>query len=165
VNAGQFIQWQDLFVLVDDGLLPASHYATLESSIREQARAHPKGVAILTILPPEARPPPDDVKQSVKSTLMRLAPVITCLGYVIEGTGFRGVAARATLVGMKIFSSRPYPIYVELSAHQAISKMTAHMANGHLISVEVVVKAISDARMTWRPPVTPRPKDHEISLK
>lgn len=165
MNTGQFIQWQDLFVMVDDGSLPASYYSTLEGPVREQAKAFPKGVAILVILPPETRPPPDDVKQSVKSTLVRLAPSMTCLGYVIEGTGFRGVAARATLVGMKIFSSRPYPIYVETSVLQALGKMTAHMANGHAIALDVVMKAITDARMTWKLPVPARPKDNELSLK
>jgi hypothetical protein len=165
VTAGQFIQWQDLFVMVDDGTLPIARYAPLEGTIREQVKAYPQGVAVLVILPPETRPPPDDVKRSVKASLMRLASSISCLSYVIEGTGFKGVAARATLVGMKIFSSRPYPIYVETSVHDALSKMVAHMANGHLVSIEVVMKVIADARSTWRPPVPPRPRENEMTLK
>jgi hypothetical protein len=165
VNAGQFIQWQDLFVMTDDGSLPIARYATLELTIREQARNYPKGVGILVILPPETRPPPDDVKKCVKATLTRLAPVMSSLGYVIEGTGFKGVAARATLVGMKIFSSRPYQIYVETSLREAISKMTSHMANGHMVSVEVVQKAITDARMSWRAPAPERPPNTELTAK
>jgi hypothetical protein len=166
VNTGQFIQWQDLFVLVDDGSFPAAHYTTLEGMIREQAKQYPTGVGILCILPPDARPPPDDVKRVVKSTLIRLAPMISCLGYVIEGTGFRGVTARATLVGMKIFSSRPYPIYVEISLSQALGKMAMHMANRQAISIEVVAKLISETRLTWKTPVpSMRTKDNEVSLK
>src|ERR1044071_76224 len=151
--------------MTDDGSLPIARYATLELTIREQARNYPKGVGILVILPPETRPPPDDVKKCVKATLTRLAPVMSSLGYVIEGTGFKGVAARATLVGMKIFSSRPYQIYVETSLREAISKMTSHMANGHMLSLEILMKTIADARSNLRIPPSERPRDHELSAK
>jgi hypothetical protein len=163
--AGQFIQWQDLFVLLDDGSLPATHYMTFESKIREQAKPFPKGVGVLTILTPETRPPPEDVKRAVKNTLIRLAPVISCLGYAIEPTGFVGVMARATLVGMKIFSSRPYPIYVELSLPQVLGKMLAHMAGRDMNSVEGLMKVITEARAGWGAPVPVRPNNNQLSLK
>jgi hypothetical protein len=85
---------------------------------------------------------------------------------VIEGTGFRGVTARATLVGMKIFSSRPYPIYVEVSVTQALGKMIAHLANRQAISIDAVAKLISETRMAWKAPVQAvSAKDSEVSLK
>jgi hypothetical protein len=165
VNAGQFIQWQDLFALIDDGSVAISRYASMESAIREQVRSYPKGIACLVILPPDARPPPDEVKRSVKSMLMRLASSISCLCYVIEGTGFKGVAARATLVGMKIFSSRPYPIYVETSMNEALTKVVSHLANGHATTIESIMKAISDERLQWRPPTPPQPRNTELTAK
>ena len=77
MNAGQFIQWQDLFVLVDDGSIPISRYAPIEAAIREQARTYPQGVALMCILPAETRPPPEEVKRYVKATLTRLAPALS----------------------------------------------------------------------------------------
>jgi hypothetical protein len=165
VNAGQFIQWQDLFALVDDGSIPITRYATMESAIREQVKTYPQGIACLVILPPDARPPPDDIKRHVKSMLMRLSSAISCLAYVIEGTGFKGVAARATLVGMKIFSSRPYPIYVETSLQEAIGKVISHLANGHATTVESILKVINDERLQWRPTSSNRPRDSELTAK
>ena len=165
MNAWQFIQWQDLFVLVDDGTISVSRYAPVESSLREQAKAFPNGISLLCILPPEAKPPPDDVKRSVKSALTRVASLISCLAYVIEGSGFKAVAARATLVGMKIFSSRPYPIYVETSVREALGKVVSHMANGHMLSLEILMKTIADARSNLRIPPSERPRDHELSAK
>lgn len=165
MNSGHIIQWQDLFVLVDDGLIPVSGHAPLEAAIREQAGAFPKGVAMLIILPPHAKPPPDEVKRTVKETLTRLAMSLSSLAYVIEGTGFKGVAARAALIGMKIFSSRPYPIYVETSLHEALSKMGSHMANGQMLSIEVIMKAIADVRQLRRAPLMARPTDSEMTLK
>jgi hypothetical protein len=165
VSSGPFVQWEDLFVLVDDGSIPAAGYGPIESAIREQAGVFPQGVALLCILPPHAKPPPDDVKRSVKAALTRLAMSLSSLAYVIEGTGFKGVAARAALVGMKIFSSRPYPIYVETSLREALDKMTSHMVNGHAVSVERVLKAIIDARLMWRTHSPVRAKENEMTLK
>lgn len=165
MSSGHIIQWQDLFALVDDGAIPLAGYGRIETTIREQAALFPRGVAVLCILPAHAKPPPDDVKRAVKETLNRLSASITTLAYVIEGSGFKGVAARAALIGMKIFSSRPYPIYVEVSLREALGKMTAHMANGHLVSVEVIMKAISDARLQWRVPQPSKSTDHEMSMK
>jgi len=149
VNAGQFIQWQDLFAVIDDATIPIARYDAIESAMREQARQFPNGIACLVILPPNTRPPTEDVKRSVKTLLTRMAPQLSCLAYIVEGTGFKGVAARASLVGMKIFSSRPYPIYVETSMPEVLGKVLPHLAKGQTVTkdVNVIVKAISDARI------------------
>jgi hypothetical protein len=165
VNAGQYIQWQDLFAIVDDGSIPASRYGVIETAMREQAKPYPQGIAVLVILPPDARPPPEEVRTAVKNVLMRLVSSLSSLTYVVEGTGFKGVAARATLVGMKIFASRPYPIYVETSVREALTKIASHMTNGHAISTEVISKVISDARLVWQAPSQARSVDQELTLK
>lgn len=163
MSSGQFVQWQDLFVLIDDGSI--TRYEPIEAAIREQSKTLAHGVALLCVLPPEAKPPPDDVKRSVKSALTRLAPSLSCLSYVIEGTGFRGVAARATLVGMKIFSSRPYPIYVETSVQEAIGKMAAHLIKAPAtLELNAVLKQIADAR-ALRVPRAASGRAGELSLK
>ena len=133
--------------------------------MREQAKAYPAGIACLVILPPETRPPPDDIKQAVKSLLGRMVRSLSCLAYVVEGTGFKGVATRATLVGMKIFSARPYPIYVETSVQEALNKVVPHLANGHMTSIELVKKTINDARLGWQVPAPERARDNEMTLK
>jgi hypothetical protein len=148
VKAGQFIRWQDLFTIVDDGSIPLARYGVIETAMGEHASQHPHGIACMVILPPDSRPPPDDVKRAVKVLLTRLAPQISCLAYVIEGSGFKAVAVRATLVGMKIFSSRPYPIYVETSLSDAICKVVPHLAMGQTVTTDVgvITKTIVDAR-------------------
>lgn len=165
MNAGQFIQWQDLFAIVDDGSIPISRYGVVETVMREQAKSYPQGIAILVILPPDARPPPEEIRSTVKNILMRMVNSLSSLTYVVEGTGFKGVAARATLVGMKIFATRPYPIYVETTVRDAIAKIVPHLTNGHAVSSEAILKAISDARMVWQAPSQGRNVDHELTLK
>jgi hypothetical protein len=161
VKSGQFIQWQDLFVIVDDGSIELERYVPIEEALEAHAKRCPQGMSCLVILPPGAKPPPDDVKRSVKDVLTRLAASLSCLAYVIEGTGFKAAAARASLVSMKIFTSRPYPIFVETSLRVALSKVLPHMPKGKALTmdVNVIVKAISDARMIWEttsPPASNR---------
>jgi hypothetical protein len=117
--------------------------------MREQAKLFPQGIALIGILPVDAKPPPDDVKRTVKSLFTRMAGSISCLAYVVEGTGFKGVAARATLVGMKIFASRPYPIYVEVSMHEVLKKVLPHLQHGRTVSsdVNVIAQHIADWRL------------------
>lgn len=151
MNLEHFIQWQDLFVVVDDGSVPLERYESIEELMQQQAKQFPTGIACLVILPPDAKPPPDDIKQTVKDVFVRMAPSITCLAYIIEGAGFKAVAARAALVSMRIFSSRPYPIYVETSMRDALAKVIPHLnrSKNGIPDVKVIIKAITDARAKW----------------
>jgi len=163
VNPGDFLSWHDLFVVIDDGSIPLARYGVIEAAMRERVKLFPQGIANLTILPADAKPPPEDIKRVVKSLLTRIAPSLSSLTYLIEGTGFKGVAARATLVGMKIFSSRPYPVYVEISLHEAIKKMLPHLHDGRKATtdVNVIAQVINDARMG---PVRPPPELSQESV-
>jgi hypothetical protein len=148
MKSGQFIQWQDLFAVVDDGAIPLARYNAIEGAMQEQAKLFPLGIAFLVILPPGARPPPEEVQRTVRERLVRLGPALSCLAYLVEGTGFKAVAARAALISMKIFSSRPYPIYIETSMHAVLVKVLPHLAKGKTVTSDVrtIMKAISDNR-------------------
>jgi len=150
VRPGQFIHWQDLFVLVDDGSISLARYMPVATVMHERAKLFPQGIACFCILPPGAKPPPDDVKRFLKEQLTILAPSLSCLTYVIEGSGFKAVAARAALISMKVFASRPYPIYVETSVREGLIKVLPHLTKGAVTTdVAVIMKMISDARRTW----------------
>jgi hypothetical protein len=160
VSAGQIIQWQDLFAIVDDGAIPLSRYDEIEAAMRLQARGFPGGIAFLIILPPGARPPPDAVQHSVRDRLARLGKALSCLAYLVEGTGFKAVAARASLVGMKIFAGRPYPIYVETSMLEILAKIMPHLETSRALSRDpnVIMRVIADSRGSSRPAM-PAPTD------
>jgi hypothetical protein len=160
VSAGQIIQWQDLFALVDDGSIPLPRYDAIEAAMHEQARRCAGGIAFLIILPPGARPPPDEVQRSVRERLARLGATLKCLAYLVEGTGFKAVAARAALVGMKIFAPRPYPIYVETSMHNVLLRVLPHLQSGKtgFLPPDVILQAITDARLAAPPPAAVAPR-------
>lgn len=161
MNTGQFIHWYDLFVVIDDGSVGPSRYLQIEAAIREQAKQFPDGIACLCILPADTQPPTEDTKRRVKALLTAVAPSLSCLTYAIEGTGFRGIMARASLVGMKIFTSRPYPIYVETSLALAVQRALPHLTAGRAVTsnVNTIVELINDARLAWVPPPVARATD------
>lgn len=164
MSAGQIIQWQDLFALVDDGTIPMSRLHTIEAAMHQQVRQFPDGIAFLVILPPGARPPPEEVQRSVRERLVRLGPSLLCLAYLVEGTGFKAVAARAALVGMKIFAPRDYPIYVETSLHAVLLRVLPHLESGKQGRTDpaAIIRAIEYGRLAPAgapPTVTPRAGD------
>jgi len=82
-------------------------------------------------------------------TVPEHVPLVHLLrGGLVEGTGFKGVATRATLVGLAVFASRPYPIYVEATLRDALTKIYPHLAHGQTVTsnVKVIMKVITDAR-------------------
>lgn len=163
MSAGQIIQWQDLFVVVDDATIPIPRYAAIEAAMRQQASLFHEGIACLVILPPGTKPPSDDVQRAVKGVLTRMEPQLTCLGYLVEGTGFKAVAARASLIGMKIFAQRSHPIYVETSMLDVLSRMLPHMAKGKTITRDlgVIERVIADCRM---PPLGAQPAPSRVDV-
>jgi hypothetical protein len=140
--------WRDLFVLVDKGDTKVSDYPILEKMVLEQSEEHPGGLGCLVIIPANASPPPDDVRAAIKGVLTRLAPKLRCLCWVVEGSGFRAAAVRATLTGLRMFSRPPYPTNVASSMSQALTWVMAHLAHGtgRAADVPIALDAIERAR-------------------
>lgn len=167
MSAGRFVQWHDLFVVVDDGTISLAQYDPIEKAMKAQAAAFDTGIACLVILPAGAKPPPEEVKARVKALLNGLGPKLTCLAYVIEGSGFKAVAARAALVGMKVFMSRPYPVHVETSMDSALHKILPHLAKGKTVSSVIgpIRDAIAEGRNGSAPRARPTPAPATVPSK
>jgi hypothetical protein len=148
VSAGTFVEWQDVFAVIDDGCIPLAQYDVIEAAMRAQAERCGTGIGCLVILPAGATPPADPIKARVTSLLTSLGRDLRCLAYVIEGSGFKAVAVRAALIGMKVFVSAPYPVIVETSMAGALSKMLPYLdqARAAAANLNEVVVAIAEAR-------------------
>src|SRR5262245_1624927 len=86
------VQWNDLFVIVDDGTLQLDEYRRLEGLVKIQSAKFLSGLGCLVILPPGAKPPPEEIRKYINSLLERLGSALRCLCYAVEGTGFRSAA-------------------------------------------------------------------------
>jgi hypothetical protein len=104
------VQWQDLFVIVDDGRVTINEYERLEPLVRVQAKGCPQGLGCLVIIPEKADPPTSAVRHHLEGMLGRLQ--IRSLAYLVEGSGFRAATARGALIGLGIFQRKRYPTKV-----------------------------------------------------
>ncbi|HKU38510.1 MAG TPA: hypothetical protein VJR89_10195 [Polyangiales bacterium] len=147
------VMWRDVFALVDQGQTKAEDYPILEALVRDQAERHPGGLACLVIIPPTASPPPDDVRRAISDVLSRLAPKLRCLSWLVEGSGFRAAAVRATLAGLRMWSRPPYPTLVASDLGEALRWMLPHLENGpaRLSQIPEAVESITHGRRSIHP--------------
>ena len=147
------VMWRDIFALVDQGRSKVEDYPILEALVIEQAGRHPGGLACLVIIPSTASPPPDHVRRAISDVLARLAPKLRCLCWLVEGSGFRAAAVRATLAGLRMVNRSPYPTLVASDLNEALRWILPHLADGKLRFDEIpdAVESITHGRKSLRP--------------
>jgi hypothetical protein len=126
-SAGNVILWRNIFVLVDNGKVPASDYATLQQRVVAQASGFEDGVGGLVIIPESATPPPEDVRNAINAALRGLAGALRCFCWVVEGSGFQAAMVRGVLNGIRMFSRHPYPTFITSNIDEALAWMVPHL--------------------------------------
>lgn len=126
----QVVMWKDLFVLADDGSGTIKDYVELDRMRAAQVARFPEGIAIVCIIPENATPPPNDVRAQIGRSLDDMAATVKGFVWVVEGSGFRAAACRGALVGMQLFSRRPYPTHVTTNVRTAIAWSLPHLEGG-----------------------------------
>jgi hypothetical protein len=140
--------WEDVFVLVDSGRAPAGHYRRARDLVIEHAAKYPAGVGILTIIPPDASPPPEAVRKAMNEALRRIESRIRCFCWMVEGAGFQGAMVRAVCTGLQLFGRHAYPAHVASNTTEALSWMLPHLggADERLRQIEAAVGKIKGHR-------------------
>ena len=136
------IQWQDLFVIVDDGRVSIQDYERVEPLVRTQAKSCPSGLGCLVIIPDNATPPPAVVRNYLEGMLGRLP--IRSLGYLVEGTGFKAATVRAVLIGLGIFQGKNCPSKVFTALDVALGWLLTGAQNQS--DVRRALNAITESR-------------------
>jgi hypothetical protein len=136
------VQWEDLFVLIDDGRMTIAEYERFEPQVAKQARSYPNGLACLVIIPPAATPPSARVRRHLQDMLSR-GPM-RALGYLVEGTGFKAAAVRAVLISLGVFQNHAYPTKVLTSLEDALMWLLPSPRG--IPDVRAAMRAIREAR-------------------
>lgn len=121
VSTGNVILWRNIFVVVDNGKVPASEYSNLKQRIVDQASAFKDGVGGLVIIPQSATPPPEEVRKAINDALRGLADALRCFCWVVEGSGFQAAMVRGVLNGIRMFSRHPYPTFITSNLDEALA--------------------------------------------
>ena len=146
IKTASIIQWRDLFVIIDDGSVPVGEYQRIETIVRSQAQRNAGGLGCLVIIPKGAQPPPPEVRKYLDGMLDRLP--MRCLAYLVEGSGFRAAAARAALVGMRVFQRKSYSTKVASTLDEAIGWLLTHLGgkDARKADLPTACKAVADGR-------------------
>jgi hypothetical protein len=107
-NRVAVIVWRNVLVLCDDGRSVVSDYAELFEIGDELHRHYPDGWGLLIIIPPNAVPPSEPVRNAINDTLTHAQATLKAVSWTIEGGGFQGATARAVLTGMRFLTRTPY---------------------------------------------------------
>jgi hypothetical protein len=124
------VYWEDIVVVVDSGRGAPGLYDKAADRVARHAGRCPSGVGILTVIPADATPPPDEVRKAMNAALATVERSIRCLCWIVEGTGFQGAMVRGVCNGLRVFRRRPYPTKVATEMHQALSWMLPHLEGG-----------------------------------
>jgi hypothetical protein len=140
----QVLQWEDVFVVIDDGRGRASDYDVLVRGVlAEQASRYAIGLGCLVIIPVDAKPPSEPVREAIKASLA-VVP-LRCLCWLVEGAGFHAAMVRGVLTGLRLVVSRPYDTHVSRDLEEALRWMLPHLVGGTK-RIETVSRAAAAIR-------------------
>jgi hypothetical protein len=129
-NLVKVIVWRDVLVLTDDGRSVAADYEEIAEIAFELQRSYPQGWGILTIIPDNAVPPSESVREAINRALKALSPTLTAATWVIEGVGFQSAMVRAVLGGLRFFTSASYARHVSSSLEESLRWLLTQLPGG-----------------------------------
>ncbi len=122
--------WRDIVVLCDDGRSRVEDYSELLPVAQAQLQKYPHGFGVLSIIPGNAVPPPEPVRQAINQTLNHVQSGIRCLCWLIEGSGFQAAMVRAVLAGMRVLSTAPYARHVSTDLEFSLTWILSLLEGG-----------------------------------
>jgi hypothetical protein len=137
-----------VFIVLDDGALVASDYPIMERVVVHESRRRAAKLACVTIVPATAKPPDEDNRVAIRKTLATVTPHLTSLCWTLEGSGFKGAAARAVLSGILLVMNPPFPTHITGDLHDALSWSLGRASAGKALDLESIVQRIRELRPT-----------------
>ncbi|NUP10280.1 MAG: hypothetical protein HOW73_29875 [Polyangiaceae bacterium] len=144
------IVWEDLFVVIDDGMTPLEEYDRLEEILAEHVRERGTRFGIVVLVPPQARPPTEAHRTYLRMLFDRIRGLACALVWVIEGSGFAGAAMLGVLTGFQVAMRGPgyYPLHITHTLEDAVESIFPLLTNGaqRLEDRAAAIRAIRAAR-------------------
>ena len=137
-----------LFIIVDDGVTVASDYPHLERLIVKEARRFPNGMACITIVPPNARPPREEIRAAIREAFITVHKHLASVCWHVEGSGFKAAAARAVLSGMVMVLKPSFPSHITAELHDALAWSYARAGAPADLDLAAIALRIEELRKT-----------------
>jgi hypothetical protein len=124
-----FINWRNVFVVIDDGTSAPADYQPAEDALQRHATLYPRNMGCLIVIPHGARPPSERARATVNTLLDRHSDSFFGLAWVVEGRGFNSAMVRAALTAMGLARRRPHASYVSSSIDDSLSWLLTRKRN------------------------------------
>src|SRR5262249_34587794 len=85
-------------------------------------------ICLLTVVEPDARPPPSEVRDALAGVLGEFGKLIKFSAVAFEGTGFRAAMVRGVVTGLTLLARMPYPHKVFAGVEEAVRWMCSNAA-------------------------------------
>jgi hypothetical protein len=82
----------------------------------------------LVIIPVDAKPPSEPVREAMKAALAVLR--LRCLCWLVEGAGFQAAMVRGVLTGLRLVANRSYATHVSRDLEEALTWILPHLEGG-----------------------------------
>ena len=101
--------WRNVFVSLWRHRTEEHAIFNLRPVIQAVQAAHPAGIAMVTVLEPNAELPTPGARQELPKLFKDVASGMACSALVCEGEGFRAAAVRALTTTITMLAAQPYP--------------------------------------------------------
>jgi hypothetical protein len=145
----QIFQWEDVLVIIDSGESTAADYTLSRQVLADQGSRYATGVGGLVIIPADAKPPSEPVREAMRAHL-GVVP-LRCLCWLVEGAGFHAAMVRSVLTGLRLVTRSPYDTHVSGDLDGALQWILPHLAGGakRIETVSRAARAIRTRRALY----------------
>lgn len=114
--------WRNVFISVWRHRVEEHAIFNLRPAIHALKVVHPAGIAMLTVLEPDADLPTPGARQELPKLFKDIANGMACSALVCEGEGFRAAAVRALTTTINALAAPPYPhrVFPTIAAAEAL---------------------------------------------
>lgn len=101
--------WRNVFISLWRHRVEEHAVFNLRPAIHALKVVHPAGIAMVTVLEPDAELPTPGARQELPKLFKDIANGMACSALVCEGEGFRAAAVRALTTTINTIAAQPYP--------------------------------------------------------
>ncbi|HEX6244142.1 MAG TPA: hypothetical protein VFZ61_24670 [Polyangiales bacterium] len=101
--------WRNVFICVWRHQTEEQAVRNLKPVIEALKAAHPRGIAMVTVVEPDADLPTPGARQALPKLFKEVAKGVACSALVFEGEGFRAAAVRALTTTFNMLAAQPFP--------------------------------------------------------
>lgn len=138
--------YERIYIAIWSGAPTTESVVILTEGLRTLLKRCPQGVALLTIIEPDAPMPDSPARKAIAASMADYQYSIRAAASVYEGTGFAAAAVRSILTGMGLFIHQPFPMKIFATVDEATGWMVPFLRGPAEMTSESLGKVVESLR-------------------